>query len=247
MAAMASFLVEAYLPATASLDEVERRVTRAADDLCRDGSSVRLVRSIYVAEDETCFLLFDAGSLDEVRMASDRAQLAAQRIVEAFEASGTGAEPARSPPDGRSAVARLRHRRTGGGASRRHRRRRDPRPRLGPGPHRPGPLDGPVGPPRAHPRGARPHQRLARPPRRVGYRRRAPRRLHVRRRLLLGPRPDGRALGPPRAVALAARPRCARGRRSLRPHRRPRRPADARCGGAGDPPATRRAHGGARP
>jgi hypothetical protein len=83
---MASFLVEAYLPASVSLEDLERRVARAADEVRREGPDVRLVRSIYVAEDETCFLMFDAASADAVRVASDRAGVAAQRVVEAFEA-----------------------------------------------------------------------------------------------------------------------------------------------------------------
>ena len=44
---------------------------------------MRYVRSIYVPEDEICFLLFDAASLDAVWQASRDARLDAQRIVEA--------------------------------------------------------------------------------------------------------------------------------------------------------------------
>lgn len=82
---MANYLVESYMPNTTSLDEVERRASRAADDLSVAGHMVRYVRSIYVAEDETCFHLFDAESADMVRLASDRADLRAQRIVLAVE------------------------------------------------------------------------------------------------------------------------------------------------------------------
>ena len=48
---------------------------------------VRYERSIYVAEDEICFYLFDADSIDSVRLASERADLKPQRIVEAIENS----------------------------------------------------------------------------------------------------------------------------------------------------------------
>ena len=86
---MTSYLVEAYLPATTSLDEVDQRASRAAEDLSASGSTVRFVRSIYIAEDETCFLVFDAPSADAVRLASNRAQINPQRIVEAVEHLGS--------------------------------------------------------------------------------------------------------------------------------------------------------------
>ena len=82
---MTSYLVEAYLPSSTTLSDVERRAAQAADDVSGHGLTVRLVRTIYIAEDETCFLLFDAGSADAVRQASDRAAIGAQRIVEAVE------------------------------------------------------------------------------------------------------------------------------------------------------------------
>jgi hypothetical protein len=85
---MTSYLVEAYLPATTDLDDVDQRATRAAQDLSATGSIVRFVRSIYIAEDETCFLVFDAASADAVRLASNRAELRPQRIVEAVEHIG---------------------------------------------------------------------------------------------------------------------------------------------------------------
>jgi uncharacterized protein DUF4242 len=80
-----NYLVESYTPTTTDLDEVERRASRAAEDLSVAGHMVRYVRSIYVAEDETCFYLFDAESADTVRLASERADLHAQRIVPAVE------------------------------------------------------------------------------------------------------------------------------------------------------------------
>ena len=89
---MASFLVEAYTPQDTSLEDVERRAGHAADQLSRAGRCVRYLRSIYVAEDEICFHLFDADSAEEVRLASDHARLDAQRIVEAVEIGGR--EPA---------------------------------------------------------------------------------------------------------------------------------------------------------
>ena len=84
---MTSFLVEAYTP-HAGIDEIEARASSAAEAISRDGRQVRYLRSIYVAEDETCFHLFDADSADLVRQVSEHAQLDPQRIVEAVELAG---------------------------------------------------------------------------------------------------------------------------------------------------------------
>jgi hypothetical protein len=87
---MASFLVEAYTPQPASLEEIERNVNRAAGDPSTAGPVVRYLRTIYVAEDEICFHMFEAGSVDAVRLATERAEIDAQRIVEAVEIPGGG-------------------------------------------------------------------------------------------------------------------------------------------------------------
>ena len=82
---MTSFLVETYTPAGAVLAEIEARARRAAAELQQAGSSVRYLRSILVPDDETCFHLFVASSVEAVRAASERAGLSPQRIVEAVE------------------------------------------------------------------------------------------------------------------------------------------------------------------
>jgi hypothetical protein len=79
------FLVETYTPTAAARAEIEARVRRAASQLERDATPVRYLRSIFVPEDETCFLLFEAASAEAVRRASERAGLSPQRIVEAVE------------------------------------------------------------------------------------------------------------------------------------------------------------------
>jgi hypothetical protein len=87
---MASYLVEAYTPARAGLAEIEQRARDAATLFSQAGTAVRYVRSIYVPEDEICFHLFDAASVEAVRQASDDAQLDAQRIVEAVDGETGG-------------------------------------------------------------------------------------------------------------------------------------------------------------
>jgi hypothetical protein len=91
---MASFLVEAYTPATASIREIERRARAAAAELTRAGTPIRYVRSIFVREDEICFYVFEAAASETVREASARAGLAAGRIVEAHEGASEPVRPA---------------------------------------------------------------------------------------------------------------------------------------------------------
>lgn len=80
---MAEFLLERYASrsdseaAAASAD----RARREAEQLSREGTRVRLVRSIFVPEDETCFDLYEAESLDAVREAARRAELRVDRIT----------------------------------------------------------------------------------------------------------------------------------------------------------------------
>jgi hypothetical protein len=71
-------------------------ISAAAEQLTREGTRVRLVRSILVPEDETCFYLFRAQSGDAVRAAAARAGLRFERVVEAV---GERASAPSSPRD----------------------------------------------------------------------------------------------------------------------------------------------------
>jgi hypothetical protein len=68
---MTEYLVELYCShseaATAAADGERARV--AAEILAGSGRAVRLVRSFFVPDDETCFLLYEADSADAVRTA----------------------------------------------------------------------------------------------------------------------------------------------------------------------------------
>jgi hypothetical protein len=75
---VAEFLVELYISRVDG-----SRVDLAADALTRAGTSLRCVRTIFVPEDETGFLLFEAASADDVRDAARRAELRYERISEA--------------------------------------------------------------------------------------------------------------------------------------------------------------------
>ena len=78
---MPTYLIELYLPSAGSPDgavETARRVERAADGL-------RYVRTMFVAEDETCFHVFEAASRGAVAEAASRAGLTDLRVTEAIE------------------------------------------------------------------------------------------------------------------------------------------------------------------
>ena len=80
---MAEFLVEFYV-SRADPEAVDRGTGRArssAETLTSEGIPVRFLRSIFVPEDETCFLLYEAGSADDVREAARRADLQFERIA----------------------------------------------------------------------------------------------------------------------------------------------------------------------
>jgi hypothetical protein len=81
-----TYVVEQYVPAAeASLAETAERVRLAADELAREGRSVRYLRSIVIPDDDTCFHVFEGSCADDVREASRRAALDYDRIVEALQ------------------------------------------------------------------------------------------------------------------------------------------------------------------
>jgi hypothetical protein len=82
---MTEFLVEQYV-SRADPEAVGRdvqRVRRAAVELTAEGTPVTFLRSIFVPADETCFFLFEAGSLDVVQEAARRASLSFEHVAEA--------------------------------------------------------------------------------------------------------------------------------------------------------------------
>jgi hypothetical protein len=82
---MTEFLVELYVSKTncAAIGVEWARLNRAAAELTDEGRPVRLLRSIFVPEDETCFLLVEAATAENVRETARRAALACERVVEA--------------------------------------------------------------------------------------------------------------------------------------------------------------------
>ncbi len=85
---MAEFLVELYMSRTdpAAIARIAERARLAAEKQTGLGTPVSYLHSIFVPEDETCFLLYEAASADAVRDAVRSAELPFERVTEAVEA-----------------------------------------------------------------------------------------------------------------------------------------------------------------
>ena len=78
------FLVELYVQrgAPTDVDSLAAAARVAAEALSREGTRIRCLRSMFVPEDETCFLVFEAADREHVLAATNRAGLTVDRIVE---------------------------------------------------------------------------------------------------------------------------------------------------------------------
>jgi hypothetical protein len=83
MADLTTFLLELYVPKAdcAAVTVDAARLASAAAKLTADGTSVRVLRTIYVPEDETCYVLVEASTAEAVQDAATRASLAVERLV----------------------------------------------------------------------------------------------------------------------------------------------------------------------
>ena len=82
---MGRYLVELYVPKASARDRraTAARARAAAAEVSRDGARVRWLQSIFVPEDETWFLLYEAPTKAAVRRAVARAAFPHARVVEA--------------------------------------------------------------------------------------------------------------------------------------------------------------------
>ena len=80
---MAEFIVELYVSRSDgdAAGRHELRAREAAAALTAEGTNVRFLRSIYLPEDETCFFLYRASSMEAVHAAARRAQLAYEHVA----------------------------------------------------------------------------------------------------------------------------------------------------------------------
>jgi hypothetical protein len=82
---VSQFLLEVYVSRAnpGAVDERANRARAAAEAVTLEGTPVRYLRSIFVPDDETCFLLYEASSADAVRAAAERANLPFDRVAAA--------------------------------------------------------------------------------------------------------------------------------------------------------------------
>jgi hypothetical protein len=83
---MGEFMLELYVSRSdrdAVLDLAERART-CAKQVQREGAAVRLSIAIFVPEDETCLLVYEAASVESVRRCANLAGLPVEHIVEAI-------------------------------------------------------------------------------------------------------------------------------------------------------------------
>lgn len=93
---MAEFVLEHYVSRSDG-DAVGNRAERArlaAEELSREGQPVRYLRSMFVPDDETCFFVYEAASIETVREAARRSALSFERLVEVISAEGTASTAA---------------------------------------------------------------------------------------------------------------------------------------------------------
>ena len=93
---MPSYLVESYLPRSASALEDASEHARRAAELATGKGLVRYVRTTILQADETCFHAFDASSLADLEAALARAGLVADRIVQSDETPAAAAAPVKA-------------------------------------------------------------------------------------------------------------------------------------------------------
>ena len=86
---MAEYLVEAYCPSDEhdSGGPAPEEIAEAAAKLTGEGQPVRLLLTIVVPDDETCFYFFEAASGGAVLETAKRAGLRFERFVEAVSAT----------------------------------------------------------------------------------------------------------------------------------------------------------------
>jgi hypothetical protein len=80
---MTEFIVELYVPRNDcdAVAAAASRLRKAAAELTAEGRAVQLVRSIFVPTDETCFLLIEGGSADDVRETARRAGVSVDSVA----------------------------------------------------------------------------------------------------------------------------------------------------------------------
>jgi hypothetical protein len=75
------FLLEAYASSASAAESGAQRMRASATRITETGTPVHVLRTIFLPEDETSLVLFEAPSADDVRAAVSGAGLPIDRIV----------------------------------------------------------------------------------------------------------------------------------------------------------------------
>ncbi len=81
-----AYVVEVYEPRTGAggFAAAATRARSVTEEMRAEGTEVRLLRTIFLPLDETCFYVFEAASSLAVRRAAARAGIRPGRVVEAI-------------------------------------------------------------------------------------------------------------------------------------------------------------------
>jgi hypothetical protein len=79
---MPEYLIELYVPAGAVSVAGDRSFHDAAERVASRGEPVRYLRSIYVAADETCFVLLEAETIETAREVARLVDVPFNRVSE---------------------------------------------------------------------------------------------------------------------------------------------------------------------
>jgi len=102
----ARFGQEAARVGNDALPEATERAAATAEQMAREGTPVRFLRSLFVPGDEICFFLFDGPSADAVTELARRAAITFERVLEVEAAVDERSWPAAAS----SATHRRKHR-----------------------------------------------------------------------------------------------------------------------------------------
>jgi hypothetical protein len=82
---MPSYLLEVYVSKLDSVPRASEDARRVANAAAPEAGELRYVRTLFLAEDETCFHVFEAPSREALVQAAQRAGLREARVTEAIE------------------------------------------------------------------------------------------------------------------------------------------------------------------
>ncbi|HTS96395.1 MAG TPA: hypothetical protein VMI33_07215 [Streptosporangiaceae bacterium] len=84
------YLAEFYLPAGTTLASVAQRARAGAERAAGSGADISFVEAIFLPQDESCFVLYQAHRAADVTAAGSLAGLAFDRVTDAMVSRDTG-------------------------------------------------------------------------------------------------------------------------------------------------------------